>query len=130
MATSSSTLPENGPVEEDEMMFGAESGWVEPLTSCDHLATSLSSDLAHIPTPDTPCNSRFVNKHMLQHFRETNHSVALSYSDLSVWCFTCDAYLNAEVILQLRPVYETAYILKFGEAPPFHIGEHPKVEDQ
>ncbi|KAK9176639.1 hypothetical protein WN944_028658 [Citrus x changshan-huyou] len=130
MATSSSTQLENRPEEEDEMIFGAESGWVEPLTSCDHLVASLSSDLAHIPTPDTPCNSRFVNKHMLQHYRETNHSVALSYSDLSVWCFTCDAYLNAEVIPQLRPVYETAYILKFGEAPPFHIGEHPKVEDQ
>ncbi|KAH9695217.1 Histone deacetylase-like protein [Citrus sinensis] len=149
MATSSSTQLENRPEEEDEMMFGAESGWVEPLTSCDHLVASLSSDLAHIPTPDTPCNrcqhpsenwlclcckevlcSRFVNKHMLQHYLETNHSVALSYSDLSVWCFTCDAYLNAQVIPQLRPVYETAYILKFGEAPPIHIGEHPKVEDQ
>jgi hypothetical protein len=40
-------------------------------------------------------------------------------SDLSVWCFSCDAYLDAQVIMQLRPVYETAYILKFGEAPPF-----------
>lgn len=36
-------------------MFGAESGWVEALTSCDHLGSS-SSDLVHIPTPDTPCN--------------------------------------------------------------------------
>jgi hypothetical protein len=43
----------------------------------------------------------------------------LGNSDLSVWCFSCDAYLDAQVILQLRPVYETAYLLKFGEAPPF-----------
>jgi hypothetical protein len=42
----------------------------------------------------------------------------LGNSDLSVWCFSCDAYLDAQVILQLRPVYETAYLLKFGEAPP------------
>lgn len=93
--------------------------------------------------------SRFVNKHMLQHYQQTNHSVALSYrydhklclfgnmlcffllktllflgsSDLSVWCFTCDAYLDAQVIQQLRPVYETAYILKFGEAPPIRTVE-------
>ncbi|KAH9655728.1 hypothetical protein KPL70_022408 [Citrus sinensis] len=80
------------------MMFGAESGWVRHLTSCDHLIASLSSDLARIPNPDTPCNrcqhprgnwlclcckevlcSRYVNKHMLQHYQETNHSVALGY---------------------------------------------------
>ncbi|KAJ0076776.1 hypothetical protein Patl1_35343 [Pistacia atlantica] len=147
--TSSSTPLEIYVEEEDDsLMFGAESGWVEARTSCDHLA-SLSSDLAHIPTPDTPCNrcdhpsenwlclsckdvlcSRFVNKHMLQHFHQTNHSVALSYSsDLSIWCFICDAYLDAQVISQLRPVYETAYILKFGEAPPFRTAELTKVKD-
>ncbi|CAK7330103.1 unnamed protein product [Dovyalis caffra] len=104
--------------DESDLIYGAESGWVEARTSCDHLA-SLSSDLSHIPTPDTPCNSRFVNKHMLQHFQQTSHCLALSYSDLSVWCFACDSYLDAQLIMQLRPVYETAYILKFGEAPPF-----------
>ena len=40
-------------------------------------------------------------------------------SDLLVWCFSCDAYLDAQAILQLHLVYETAYILKFGQAPPF-----------
>ncbi|KAF8406220.1 hypothetical protein HHK36_008305 [Tetracentron sinense] len=104
--------------EEEDFSYGAESGWVEARTSCDHLA-SLSSDLSHIPTPDTPCISRFVNKHMLEHYLERNHCLALSYSDLSVWCFSCDAYLDAQMILQLRSIYETAYLLKFGEAPPF-----------
>jgi hypothetical protein len=47
--------------------------------------------------------------------------VTLGNSDLSVWCFSCDAYLDAQVILQLRPVYETAYLLKFGEAPPLRV---------
>lgn len=50
-------------------------------------------------------------------------------SDLSVWCFACDAYLDAQVIPQLRNVHQTAYILKFGEAPPVPSGELPKVED-
>ncbi|KAG8364209.1 hypothetical protein BUALT_Bualt19G0104500 [Buddleja alternifolia] len=93
-ASSSSSLAVIG--EDDELMLdGSESGWVEARTHCDHL-DSLSSDLIHIPTPNTPCRS-----------------------DLSVWCFSCDAYLDAQVILPLRPAYETAYILKFGEPPPF-----------
>ncbi|KAL3580415.1 hypothetical protein D5086_018250 [Populus alba] len=136
-AGASSSTPLEPVFEDDENdMYGAGSGWVEARTSCDHLAF-LSSDLAHIPTPDTPCNrcqhpsenwlclsckdvlcSRFVNKHMLQHFHQTSHCLALSYSDLSVWCFVCDSYLDARVIMQLKPVSETAYILKFGEAPP------------
>ncbi|KAG6600290.1 Histone deacetylase 6, partial [Cucurbita argyrosperma subsp. sororia] len=139
-AGSSSSNPAPCVIEEEvgeEFLYGAESGWVEALTSCDHLP-SLCSDLAHIPPPDTACCecenpkenwlclccknvfcSRFVNKHMLQHYQQSNHSLALSYSDLSVWCFSCDAYLDAQLIQELRPVHEVAYILKFGEAPPF-----------
>ncbi|XAR52910.1 Histone deacetylase [Bertholletia excelsa] len=139
-AGSSSSVP---PVEEEEeeFLYGSESGWVEARTSCDHLDL-LCSDLTHIPTPETSCNrchhpkenwlclcckevlcSRFINKHMLEHFQQTNHGLALSYSDLSVWCFLCDSYLDAQLILSLRPVYETAYTLKFGEAPPFRTVE-------
>ncbi|CAI9104298.1 OLC1v1002939C1 [Oldenlandia corymbosa var. corymbosa] len=141
-ASSSSSLP----FDDDGLMLdGSESGWVEARTRCDHLGL-LSSDLTHIPTPDTACYgcqhpqenwlclsckdvlcSRFVNKHMLHHFHQKNHPLALSFSDLSVWCFSCDAYLDAQAILSLRPVYETAYILKFGEAPPFRavVNLHP-----
>ncbi|KAK8936463.1 hypothetical protein KSP39_PZI012134 [Platanthera zijinensis] len=119
-----------------EELVGAESGWVEAKESCDHLP-SLSSDLTHIPGPDSHCTrcqhpvenwlclsckdvlcSRFINKHMLNHHQETGHSLALSFSDLSVWCFDCNAYLDVQVIRQLQPVYEVAYLLKFGERPP------------
>lgn len=48
-------------------------------------------------------------------------------SDLSVWCFSCDSYIDAQVLPQLRPVYETAYILKFGEAPPIRNVELQNV---
>jgi hypothetical protein len=40
-------------------------------------------------------------------------------SDLSVWCFSCDSYLDVQAILELRPAYEVAHLLKFGESPPF-----------
>ncbi|KAL8195254.1 hypothetical protein R6Q57_025657 [Mikania cordata] len=137
---SSSSHDQNKTEEEDEdlmALYGSDSGWVEARTHCDHLEI-LSSDLIHIPAPDTPCNrchhpaenwlclsckdvlcSRFINKHMLEHYQQHNHSLALSYSDLSVWCFSCNSYLDAQVMPLLRPVYDTAYILKFGEAPPF-----------
>lgn len=54
---SSSSGDQNNKEEEDDLMafYGSESGWVEARTHCDHLDT-LSSDLTHIPTPDTPCN--------------------------------------------------------------------------
>lgn len=142
-APSSSSVPPVG-VDREDFVHGSESGWVEARTSCDHLAAALSSDLTHIPAPDTHCSrchhpnenwlclcckdvlcSRFINRHMLEHYQETTtHCVALSYSDLSVWCFSCDAYLDAQVILPLRPVYETAYLLKFGEAPPLRSVEY------
>ncbi|KAL7585210.1 hypothetical protein Lser_V15G45870 [Lactuca serriola] len=146
---SSSSSRDQSSVEEEDLMafYGSESGWVEARTHCDHLDT-LSSDLTHIPTPDTPCNrcqhptenwmclsckdvlcSRFINKHMLEHYQQQKHSIALSYSDLSVWCFSCNSYLDAQVILPLRSVHETAYILKFGEAPPFRTIECLEVGD-
>ncbi|KAK9077215.1 hypothetical protein SSX86_005551 [Deinandra increscens subsp. villosa] len=147
---SSSSHDQNMVVEEEEdlmALYGSDSGWVEARTHCDHLDI-LSSDLTHIPTPDTACNrchhpaenwlclsckdvlcSRFINKHMLEHYQQQNHSLALSYSDLSVWCFSCNSYLDAQVMPPLRPVYETAYILKFGEAPPFRTIEFLQLGD-
>ncbi|GAB2268159.1 hypothetical protein Dimus_003137 [Dionaea muscipula] len=145
---------DDGGGEEEELMlmaYGSEPGWVEPQTECPHLTSlaSSGSDLSHIPAPPTPCFrcdhpaenwlclfckdvlcSRFVNKHMLEHYKSKGHCLALSYSDLSVWCFICDAYLDAQLIQQLQPVYETAYILKFGEAPPVrNMGMEFMLED-
>ncbi|XP_039068760.1 uncharacterized protein LOC120215029 [Hibiscus syriacus] len=111
-------------LEEDDydLMYGSESGWVEAKTYCDHLA-SLSSDLGHIPIPNTPCNRRA--------FLGNSFSPWLcEISDLSVWCFSCDSYLDAQLIQQLRPVHETAYILKFGEAPPLPSVEFSGTEDK
>uniref|UniRef100_A0A0D6R8C2 UBP-type domain-containing protein n=1 Tax=Araucaria cunninghamii TaxID=56994 RepID=A0A0D6R8C2_ARACU len=119
-----------------EEIYGGVSGWVEARTDCPHLEV-LSSDLRHIPVIDTPCKrcdtpaenwiclsckevlcSRFINGHMLEHYERTGHCLAISYSDLSVWCFKCDAYLDAQLISQLRPAYETGHLLKFGVEPP------------
>ncbi|KAJ6815895.1 putative histone deacetylase 6 [Iris pallida] len=140
----SSSIPSVG---EEEEYYGFESGWVEARTSCDHLP-SLCSDLTHIPIPDSPCTrcqnpsenwlclsckdvlcSRFVNKHMVRHHQETGHCLALSFSDLSVWCFACESYLDVQAIQALQPVYEVAHLLKFGQRPPFRTIECSKPCD-
>ncbi|KAL5988174.1 hypothetical protein ACLOJK_035937 [Asimina triloba] len=91
---------------------GSESGWVEALTSCDHLGSSLLSDLSQIPPPDSSCDrcehpsenwlclscrdvlcSRFINKHMLQHYQETGHCVALSYR---FWIYLRETEIDAQ----------------------------------
>ncbi|KAJ1265503.1 hypothetical protein BS78_08G080800 [Paspalum vaginatum] len=127
-------------------LYGAAAGWVEARTSCPHLGTmpppAGAEDLDRVPQPGSPCSrchhpaenwlclickdvlcSRFINKHMLCHYQESGHCLALSFSDLSVWCFACDSYLDVQAILELRPVYEIAHLLKFGERPPFRSVE-------
>ncbi|GMQ01087.1 hypothetical protein CsSME_00047860 [Camellia sinensis var. sinensis] len=63
--------------DEEEPLYGSESGWVEALTSCDHLA-SLASDLIHIPTPDSHCN-RSANASSLNPLLNPYHSLTHSY---------------------------------------------------
>lgn len=51
-------------------------------------------------------------QHMLGHHLNTMHSLALSCSDLSVWCYVCEAYVDNKVL----HVYKNlAHRYKFGE---------------
>lgn len=34
---------------------------------------------------------------MVKHNEETGHPIALSFSDISVWCYACDDYIDGEV---------------------------------
>ncbi|MCO5570522.1 hypothetical protein L7F22_024245 [Adiantum nelumboides] len=115
---------------------GHESGYVQPRTHCPHLP-STPIHPSHYPPMGTPCRScgalqenwvclicqavecgRYINGHMLAHSKTSDHAIAISHSDLSIWCFKCDAYLDAQAIPQLQPVFALMYRLKFGEAPP------------
>ena len=40
---------------------------------------------------------RHVSGHMRNHHEESGHSLVLSFSDLSVWCYECDAYIEYDV---------------------------------
>ncbi|XP_024027708.1 uncharacterized protein LOC21400283 isoform X1 [Morus notabilis] len=147
--------PENTYIE--ELIYEAISGWVSYLhikkssrgelrTSCDHLA-SLSSDLAHIPKPHTPCQvcqdpddnvlclcckgvfcSRLVNKHNQEHRGKTDHCLEFVYRGLSFRCMSCHSYLDAQAIEQLRPVYIKAYIQKFALKGPSAAALQRKIQ--
>ncbi|XP_055958086.1 histone deacetylase 6 isoform X1 [Patella vulgata] len=59
--------------------------------------------------------SRFKNEHMLYHGLESEHRIVLSYSDLSVWCYACDNYIDNEITY---PMKNSAHRSKFGEDLP------------
>ncbi|GFO21263.1 histone deacetylase 6 [Plakobranchus ocellatus] len=106
---------------------------VTPLTWCPHLTevrpvpreglnSSEPCGTCGDPTENWVCLtcykvecSRFVNEHMLYHRLETEHNMVLSYSDISVWCYCCDQYVDNPA---LREVKNAAHRSKFGEALP------------
>lgn len=45
--------------------------------------------------------SRYVKGHMSEHNAETNHSIALSFSDGSFWCYSCDSYVNSSELRRI-----------------------------
>ena len=57
---------------------------------------------------------RFVNEHMVLHGALANHLVVLSYADLSVWCYGCDAYVHHALIAEPKRL---AHLSKFGLEP-------------
>lgn len=95
----------------DERMFA-----VVPRSDCPHLRSSVA------PLPETPIDCRLpcqecaseienwlclacytvhcargINRHGLEHEHNHGHPIALSFSDLSVWCYACEAYLDNPV---------------------------------
>jgi len=110
---------------EDEEKFGFA---VVPLTWCPHLETVSSSVSVDVSAPCEKCLhekenwlclccnavycSRYVNNHMVDHGERTGHSMVLSYSDLSVWCYGCDSYVNNE---KLEGIKKAAYKDKFKQ---------------
>mmetsp|Transcript_63919 Transcript_63919/g.152451 ORF Transcript_63919/g.152451 Transcript_63919/m.152451 type:complete len:157 (+) Transcript_63919:84-554(+) len=65
--------------------------------------------------------SRYKNACMAAHAKKELHPLALSYSDLSVWCSDCDAYLDVYAIEALHPLYSAAHEAKFGYKPPLPV---------
>ena len=55
---------------------------------------------------------RYKNSHCVAHSPSSGHCLALSYSDLSAWCYGCDSYVDNQLIYQVKNM---AHRDKFGE---------------
>ncbi len=56
--------------------------------------------------------SRYVKEHMVQHNAATQHEIALSFSDGSYWCYSCESYIDS---VSLRPARKTMTNIKIKE---------------
>ncbi len=41
---------------------------------------------------------------MVDHNESTKHPIALSFSDASFWCYSCDSYIDADPLRKARAV--------------------------
>jgi len=109
---------------------------VEPIDNCPHLGDHFKENKAPIGMlatgiMDLPCKacddrkenwvclecfqigcSRYVNCHQEAHYKETGHCLAVSFSDLSVWCYKCESYIRDYT---LRPLLKVLSDIKFGD---------------
>ncbi|XP_055910185.1 histone deacetylase 6 isoform X1 [Eupeodes corollae] len=118
-------VSENLEALQNEEMFA-----VVPLKTCPHLSQLCPQDaptIIDVTTPCFECSStienwlclicaktlcgRYVMEHMLYHNLESSHSLALSYSDLSVWCYPCESYIDNS---KLHVYKNLAHRNKFG----------------
>uniref|UniRef100_A0AAQ5Z3W1 Protein deacetylase HDAC6 n=1 Tax=Amphiprion ocellaris TaxID=80972 RepID=A0AAQ5Z3W1_AMPOC len=88
---------------------------VDPLPWCPHLdaVKPLPPSGVDVLLPCEDCGSdaenwicltcyqvlcgRYVNEHMVSHGVVSQHPLVLSFSDLSVWCYLCEAYVHNQV---------------------------------
>lgn len=56
--------------------------------------------------------SRYINEHSRLHYESSEHPLTLSFSDLSVWCYACEAYVDNP---RLHKFKNLAHKSKFGE---------------
>ncbi|XP_035237895.1 histone deacetylase 6 isoform X1 [Anguilla anguilla] len=106
---------------------------VEPLPWCPHLEAvgPLPAGGIDVFLPCEDCGAdaenwvclccykvfcgRYVNQHMVTHGLVSEHPLVLSFADLSVWCYSCEAYVHNQVLYDAR---NAAHQSKFGEDVP------------
>ena len=100
---------------------------VTPLEWCPHLGEHVTAPAPAKVDLKTPCGScanegenwlclrchevfcsRYVNEHMLFHGLEKTHLLSISFSDLSVWCYGCEDYVDNEVLVPFKDLLHRA----------------------
>uniref|UniRef100_A0A0M3I3E9 UBP-type domain-containing protein n=2 Tax=Ascaris TaxID=6251 RepID=A0A0M3I3E9_ASCLU len=106
---------------------------VVPLTTCPHLeevrpipndginALSICSECSS-PEENWVCLtcymahcSRYVSGHAVIHRNTSGHPMAISLTDISVWCYACEAYVHNDILL---PAKNEVHRSKFGDPIP------------
>ncbi|PSN48229.1 Histone deacetylase 6 [Blattella germanica] len=116
---------------------------VVPLRSCPHLnrVQPVPSNGIDCNSPCVDCGSpqenwvclicysvccgRYVNEHMMIHGVENSHPLTLSFSDLSVWCYECEAYIDNHVLYAAKNAVHRS---KFGEDMPWSYGDQMTMQ--
>ncbi|KAM9855309.1 histone deacetylase 6 [Aulostomus maculatus] len=106
---------------------------VDPLSWCPHLdaVKPLPPSGIDIFLPCQDCGSgaenwicltcyqvfcgRYINEHMVIHGVVAEHPLVLSFCDLSVWCYACEAYIHNQILFEAK---NSAHFAKFGEEIP------------
>lgn len=110
---------------QNEEMFA-----VIPLRDCPHLKELNPDNIPDKISTNAPCTGcessvenwvcllcfnvccgRYINEHAIEHATVTEHPLALSFSDLSVWCYKCESYVDNPV---LYPYKNLVHQDKFG----------------
>ncbi|KAK0180458.1 hypothetical protein PV327_006097 [Microctonus hyperodae] len=112
-----------------------------PLADCPHLKliNDVPSNGINIHTPCSECNSKIenwiclhcytvncarnINQHAIIHGHSMEHYLTLSFVDLSVWCYGCEAYIDNP---RLHAAKSAVYKSKFNEELPwaYEITQH------
>ncbi|EZA54635.1 histone deacetylase 6 isoform X1 [Ooceraea biroi] len=111
---------------------------VVPLRDCPHLFTvnEVPPSGIDVTSPCVECGStaenwiclqcytvhcaRSINQHAMQHATEFEHPITLSFSDISVWCYGCEAYIDNPRLYAAR---NAAHQSKFNEELPWTYNE-------
>ncbi|KAI8906231.1 hypothetical protein DFJ77DRAFT_478067 [Powellomyces hirtus] len=112
---------------------GSDNGFfaVTPRTDCPHVPGTVRADAVDITSPCSACGdsnenwrcvecqgifcSRYVQGHMQAHYDQARHPVAVSYTDLSSWCYECSDYIDSPI---LHPLRSAIHEQKFGHPMP------------
>ncbi|GAB0095288.1 histone deacetylase 6 [Sergentomyia squamirostris] len=132
-------LAENASALANEEMFA-----VVPLKNCPHLALLDPDRTPNEINTSSPCEEclssvenwicllcfrtlcgRYVGEHMLYHHLDTEHPLTLSFSDLSVWCYKCEAYIDNPALYKYKNL---AHMNKFdGEEMVWSHDNNPTL---
>lgn len=109
---------------------------VVPKTNCPHVdSLSIKELVVDVAAPCAKCQdksenwlclscskvlcSRFVKKHMLEHYEEEKHPIVFSYSDGSFFCYACKTDEGDQgcyiVSNKFAPIKKAFEISKFGD---------------